>query len=77
MGGRRKTDFDFVRAGESVDWDIVVDKDAGYQGMEGRVSMRRRYFTIGLQHVLYLGASVAAGLVGGAFIVGVLVGAAS
>lgn len=75
MAGRRKTDFDPVHMDESIDWDIKVDRDTGYDGMEGRVtSVRRRYFTVTLRHVLMILVAVAAGMVGGALGVGFLFG---
>lgn len=75
MAGRRKTDFDPIHMDESIDWDIKVDRDTGYVGMEGReTSVRRRYFTVTLRHVLMIMVAVAAGMVGGALGVGFLFG---
>lgn len=77
MSGRRKTDFDFSRVDDSVEWDIRVDRDIGYDGMDGRTtSVRRRYFTITLPHALLIGASVASGMIGGAFVIGYALGIA-
>lgn len=75
MAGRRKTDFDSGHMDESIDWDIKVDRDAGYDGMEGRVtSVRRRYFTITLPHVLLILTAIASAFIGGALAVGYAIG---
>lgn len=73
--GRRKSDFDSTHIDDSIDWDVRVDRDTGYDGMEGRVtSVRRRYFTITLPHVLLIIVAVASAMVGGALAIGHAIG---